>query len=48
MSKMQAMSNHRQRANHMSADAYAAGCKRKAALKSSWASSLARNDSDSD
>jgi len=51
MSKMNARSNQVQRAVHTSApDHYAAGAKRKAAMKSAWfaSSSLAGNGSDSD
>ena len=48
MSKMQVMSHSRQRANHMNADSYVSGAKRKAALKSSWMSSIQSGTVDSD
>lgn len=49
MSKMQVMSHSRQRATHANVGSYAAGAKRKAALKASWMSSMGGgNGSDSD
>ena len=52
MSRMHARSHQVQRSTHMSPEAYTSGAKRKAALKSSWASSfksgINENDSDSD
>lgn len=49
LSKMQARSHGMQRAMHTNVNSYAAGAKRKAAMKASWSSSLAaHNDSDSD
>merc|ERR1712093_104521 len=36
MAKMQSLSHQRQRATHFDADSYAAGAKRKAAMKASW------------
>lgn len=48
MSKMSVMSHSRQRANHVQGDMYVAASKRKALMKSNWASSLTSGGCDSD
>lgn len=48
MSKMQARSHMVQRGTHMNVDSYVSGAKRKAALKSSWMSSIASGSVESD
>jgi len=48
MSKMQAMSHSRQRANHLSAGVYKGAASKKMAMKASWMSSMKKEERDSD
>jgi len=48
MSKMQAMTHSRQRANHMSAGVYKGAASRKMAMKATWMSSMVSNGDDSE